>query len=194
MLNQSNITGIILAGGKSSRMGYEKGLVMYKNKPFIAHVIHAAETLVNEVIIVSNNKNYDQFNLKRVNDMMLNTGPLAGLYSGLYHSTTQDNLVLSCDIPLITKELLEQLISKVSVKDDIVQVSVKGRTNPLLAVYKKHCMMSCLKTIESGERRLQTFVNQQNTKTITLKSSLEKYTQNINTRDQLNLLCNDIDN
>ncbi|WP_298754747.1 molybdenum cofactor guanylyltransferase [uncultured Psychroserpens sp.] len=188
------MTAIILAGGKSSRMGYEKGLVMYKNKPFIAHVIHATETLVNEVIIVSNNKNYDQFNLKRVNDIMVNTGPLAGLYSGLYHSTTEDNLVLSCDIPLITKELLEQLISEVSVEDDIVQVSIKDRTNPLLAVYKKRCMVSCLKTIKSGERRLQAFVNQQNTKTITLESSLEKFTQNINTQDQLNLLCNDIDN
>ena len=88
MKNKKNITGIILAGGKSSRMGTDKGFVMYKNKAFIQHIIEAIHPLVDEIIIVSNNPDYDVFKLKRVNDIIENAGPLAGVYTGLFESET----------------------------------------------------------------------------------------------------------
>ena len=194
MATETQITGIILAGGKSSRMGFDKGFALYNNKPFVAHIIDAMRPLVDHIIIVSNNENYDRFNLKRVNDLIEDTGPLAGLYSGLFHSKTENNLVLSCDIPLINEVVLRRLIDDISFKKDIIQFSINGKTNPLIAIYKKRCLASCLKTLESGERRLQTFVKHQNTKTIRLESSLEKYVSNINTNDQLNQLSHDIKN
>ncbi|WP_298900473.1 molybdenum cofactor guanylyltransferase [uncultured Psychroserpens sp.] len=194
MTTETQITGIILAGGKSSRMGFEKGLALYKNKPFIVHIIEALQSVLKDIIIVSSNKSYDQFNLKRVHDIIENAGPLAGLYSGLSHSKTENNIVLSCDIPLINPVLLTRLINEISIKNDIVQFSINGRTNPLLAVYKKRCMAPSLEALKRGERRLQFFVNQQKTKTITLESYLEKYTLNINTKDQLNQLSHDFKN
>ena len=66
MIDKKHITGIILAGGKSSRMGSDKGLMMLNNKPFIQHIVEALQPLVNEVIIVSNNADYDIFKLKRI--------------------------------------------------------------------------------------------------------------------------------
>ena len=70
MSNKNNITGIILAGGKSSRMGSDKGFVIYNDKPFIQHIIDTLQPLVDEIIIVSNNPDYDVFKLKRVNDII----------------------------------------------------------------------------------------------------------------------------
>lgn len=193
MNSKTNITAIILAGGRSSRMGTDKGFAMYNNQPFVVHIIKAIQDVVSDIIIVSNNTDYDKLNLKRVDDIISNAGPLAGVYTGLYHSKTENNLVLSCDLPLLKKELVTLLINEISTAYDIVQVSVQGNPNPLLAMYKKHCVSPFLAALKSEERRLQTVVNQQKTKTIKLKPSLEKYAQNINTSHQLNQLYNAIE-
>ena len=88
MKNKKHITGIILAGGKSSRMSTDKGFVMYKNKAFIQYIIEAIQARVNEIIIVSNKPDYGIFKLKRINDIIENAVPLAGVYTGLFDSET----------------------------------------------------------------------------------------------------------
>ena len=184
MLDYNRTTAIILAGGESCRMGYDKGFAKFKGAYFIEHILEALPEL-NEVLIVSNNKSYEQFNLKRVQDLHENIGPLAGVYAGLYHSTTEYNLILSCDLPFLKKELIEMLFKEVTDAFDIVQVAVQNKTNPLLAVYKKKCMLSCKKALENGERRLCEFVNRQKTKTIALNYSLANYAKNVNSKADL---------
>jgi len=137
MKDKKHITGIILAGGKSSRMGTDKGFVIYKNKAFIQHIIEAINPLVDEIIIVSNNPDYDIFRLKRIDDIIENAGPLAGVYSGLYHTTTENNLVVSCDVPMINSETLSLLINEIDETSDVVQLESQGKTMPLIAAYKK---------------------------------------------------------
>jgi len=185
MTYKNNITGIILAGGKSTRMGSDKGFVTYNNKPFIQHIIDALHPLVDEIIIVSNNPDYDVFNLKRVNDIIEEAGPLAGLYTGLHHSNTERNLVLSCDIPVINQRVLEQLILASNKDIDVVQTESQGKTMPLIALYNKRCASTCLALLESGERRLRFLINQLKSKTIVLDDTLEKYTANINSQSDL---------
>lgn len=185
MSNKNYITGIILAGGKSTRMGSDKGFVTYNNKPFIQHIIDALQPLVDEIIIVSNNDDYDVFGLKRVNDIIENTGPLAGLYTGLHHSKTEINLILSCDIPLINQGILEQLISHENKEIDVVQTESKGKTMPLIALYNKRCASTCLSLLESGEKRLRILIKNLKSKTIVLDNTQEKYTANINSQSDL---------
>lgn len=193
MSNKNNITGIILAGGKSSRMGSDKGFVIYNDKPFIQHIIDALQPLVDEIIIVSNNPDYDAFKLKRVNDIIENAGPIAGLYSGLHHSNTVMNLVLSCDIPLINKDVLEQLISQKSEEIDVIQIESQGKTMPLIALYNKRCESTCLELLESGERRLRFLINKLKSKTIVLTDALDKHTANINSQSDLKELNNELE-
>ncbi|MCL4167425.1 UNVERIFIED_CONTAM: hypothetical protein GTU68_012318, partial [Idotea baltica] len=107
----TDITGIILAGGKSSRMGTDKGFLFLNNKPFVQYSIDALMPLVSEIIIVSDNPDYDVFGFKRINDSTKNAGPVAGICSGLEASSTDYNLILSCDIPLISSQILERLIN-----------------------------------------------------------------------------------
>lgn len=185
MKEKTHITGIILAGGKSSRMGSEKGFLELNGKTFMTRIIEALKPLVNEIIIVSNASEYDVFNLKRVEDKIEAAGPLAGLYTGLFHSETENNIVLSCDVPLINTEILKQLIDGITSESDVIQIESQGKTMPLIAMYKKYCMLHFLKLLEQGEKRLRVAVAELRTKTIKLSPDLEGYARNINTISEL---------
>ena len=160
------LTGIILAGGKSSRMNRDKGLIRYKQKPFVQHIIEALQPLVDEIIIVSDNPRYDVFAQRRVEDSIKNVGPLAGIYTGLSHAKTGDSLILSCDIPSINAAVLSRLVNRAPEPVEVVQMQCRGETMPLVARYKKTCMQPCLKLIASGERRVRSLVDQLGSKTI----------------------------
>src|SRR5690606_8792720 len=159
MINKKNITGIILSGGKSSRMGTDKGFLMYNGKSFIQHSIDALKPFVKDIMIVSNNTDYDAFGLNRIEDAIENAGPLAGVYSGLKQSKTNYNFVLSCDIPLINSTILQKLIDAMDDDSEIIQIESQGKTMPLIALYKKPCEAIFLKLLNEGECRLQFAVN-----------------------------------
>lgn len=188
MISKADITGIVLAGGKSSRMGTEKGLLNLNGKTFVEASLSAMNPLVSETIIVSSNEDYDIFDCKRVEDLISNSGPLAGIYSGLYYSKTKYNLVLSCDIPVINTEVLEEL-TKVEYPDvDVVQVVSRNKEMPLIALYHRRCKRIFSKLLENNERRMRVALNQCNVKNIILNTELEEFTANINTPEDLKLL------
>ena len=112
MLEKENITGIILAGGQSSRMCRDKGMLDLNVKAFIQYSIEALIPLVSKIIIISDNPDYDDFDAERIKDLIKNSGPLAGIYTGLNASKTEYNLILSCDIPLVQSKALKSLIEE----------------------------------------------------------------------------------
>jgi molybdopterin-guanine dinucleotide biosynthesis protein A len=183
--NKKDITGIVLAGGKSSRMGSDKGLIKIDNKTFVENVIAAMEPLVNEIIIVSNKPEYDQFGFYRVEDDIKDSGPLAGLYSGLKYSNSEFNLVLSCDIPIIKTEILEKLIEVDYKNYEVTQIESHNKTMPLIAIYQKQCMHKCLELLQQDERRLRVAVNQLKTKTIVIDSEYDPFVKNVNNKEDL---------
>ena len=185
MKKKSTITGIILAGGKSSRMGEDKGFLKLNGKTFMSSIIAALKPIVGEIIIVSNNSEYDVFNLKRVADSMEDSGPLAGLYSGLLHSETENNIVLSCDVPLISTSVLKKLLEGAPSEAEVIQFESEGKTMPLVAMYKKKCRHHFLKLLQKNERRLRFAIDQLDVKTITLDSELGKTVRNINAISEL---------
>jgi molybdenum cofactor guanylyltransferase len=193
MIQKNNITGIILAGGKSSRIGSDKGFLTLNDSTFISHIIKAIKPLVNDIIIVSNNSDYDIFNLKRVEDIIEDAGPLAGLCSGLNESETEYNLVLSCDVPSINSAVLNKLIKGFDAEKDVIQLKSKNKTMPLIALYNKQCMEKCMDLLQKGERRLRTVVEQFNTKTIELDPDLDQYVRNINTLSELKELRSELE-
>ncbi len=186
MVSKKDITGIILAGGKSSRMGTDKGLLELNGKSFIAHIIDAVKPLVNTLIIVSDHTDHDQFGFERIEDSIKDAGPLAGLYSGLNHSTTNYNLVVSCDMPLITTNTLETLVRGHETKYEVTQLEYKGKTMPLTALYRKDCELKIKALLDNGEKRMRYAVSQLETKTIIVDNRASNALVNINTREQLN--------
>ncbi|ULC58496.1 molybdenum cofactor guanylyltransferase [Flaviramulus sp. BrNp1-15] len=190
MIDKKDITGIILAGGKSSRMGTDKGFLKLNKKHFVQYSIEALQPLVSDIIIVSDNSDYDAFGYKRVNDIVKHAGPVSGIYSGLEASKTEYNLVLSCDIPLINSKLLQTLIKGIDSSSDVIQIESNGKTMPLIALYKKQCKDTFYKLLESGERRLRIVVNNCHVKNISLDLEDDIYTKNINTKEELKQIEN----
>jgi molybdopterin-guanine dinucleotide biosynthesis protein A len=187
-------TGIILAGGKSSRMGQDKGFLKLNGKTFMTYIIAALKPIVGHIIIVSNNSDYDVFKLKRVADVMEDSGPLAGLYAGLLHSETENNIVLSCDVPLVTTLVLEKLIEEFTPEAEVIQFESQGKTMPLVAMYKRNCMHPILKLLQSNERRLRFAIEQLEVKTIKLDPELGKTVRNINTIRELKEIKHEFEN
>ncbi|MBJ7880411.1 molybdenum cofactor guanylyltransferase [Gelidibacter salicanalis] len=162
MLETVNITGIILAGGKSSRMGMDKGFILWEGKPFVNHIIDALKPLAKDILIVSDHPQYDTLGYKRIKDILPEAGPLAGLYSGLSASKTELNVVLSCDVPLITSELLRALLLSYNKENDAVVCKVNDKLMPLVAIYTKKCEVMCLELLQQDERRMMQLIKKLN--------------------------------
>jgi len=190
MVHKRNITGIILAGGESSRMGTDKGTLVLKEKTFIQHIIDAIKPLVSDIIIVSDNPNHDEFEIVRIEDVIKSAGPLAGLYSGLQYSKTDYNLVVSCDVPLITSKVLQQLIENYEEGLDVIQLESQQKTMPLTALYNKTCQQTIKQLLDKGERRVRFAVSQLKTRTIMLDDNLSSALININTKEEFDAITN----
>ncbi len=136
MLKSFESTGIILAGGKSSRMGFEKGLAVVHGKKMIEWVIAALQKVCDHIIIISNSDVYHSLELPVFPDIHQGIGPLGGIYTGLSNSTTQKNLVVACDMPFINSTVLEYILLYSS-DYQIVVPSVQEKWQPLCAFYNK---------------------------------------------------------
>ena len=194
MNKPKNITGILLSGGKSSRMGSDKALMPFQETNFMEAVIESAKPLVTNFFMVSSKPEHDGFGLERINDIIEDAGPLSGLYSGLNHSRTEYNLVLSCDIPFIKTETLKLLFDEDFTQFDIVQLASKGKSMPLIAIYKKSCAPVFFELMNNGERRVRKAIENFKIKTIEVDEALAYQLQNINTREQLNSILHEHSN
>ena len=104
---KDKITAFILAGGKSQRMGTDKGLLPLAGKPFVSHICEAVKSIVGEnIVIVSSNADYDFLGYKRIEDLVSDKGPVGGIYTALQYSRAKLNFILSVDAPLVSAELL----------------------------------------------------------------------------------------
>lgn len=179
-----DFTFIILAGGKSSRMGTEKGLLPLNNKPLIQYTLDVVKHLSENIIIVANNKLYEQFGYKVIPDKYENKGPLAGIYSGLLHSSTSKNIILTCDSPFITEELLQLLIQN-SFDNEFVYPIFESKIYPLTAFYHKLSLNKIKIELENNRLKVKDLLNILKSKEIVLSQHFSKAMINVNTLEDL---------
>ncbi len=138
----SNITGIILSGGKSSRMGVNKSLLVINGKTIIERVRDLMQNIFSEVILITNDLNdYKFLGLKIYEDVYKGYGPLAGIHSGLLNSTTRINFIISCDVPLMTEQMIKYLIEFKTDKF-ITIAKADGFIQQLVGVYYRDIFVS----------------------------------------------------
>jgi molybdopterin-guanine dinucleotide biosynthesis protein A len=142
------ITGIILAGGKSSRMGTNKALLPVGQDVNIQNIIRKLHNVTDDVLIVTNTKEeYGFLNCPMVSDNVPGKGPLAGLEAGLSASKHNINAVVACDMPFVSPALLQYMLEACEGFDAVVP-RIDGRVHPLFAVYRKTVLpvvRQCLK-------------------------------------------------
>lgn len=178
------IGAIILAGGKSSRMGQDKGLLLLHNKPMIVHLLDTVRKLTDDVIIISNNSDYLKFELPVYEDLIKDAGPLAGIYTGLTHSKHNKNIVLSCDVPFVSIELLNHLIES-SKNYDVVIPTNNNKTHQVIGIYDKTCIPLFKEELEINQRKIKEALKKVRLNVVDANQFSPKDFVNINTPEDL---------
>jgi len=151
------MTCIILAGGKSSRLGRNKALQVVDGRSLIQWVIDRVSLLSTEIIIVTARgeaiPSYSTVEIKTVADIYPGKGPLAGIYSGLLASAGSRAVAVGCDTPFLSVSLLEYMTQMCAVYDVVVP-RISSKLEPLCAVYSKNCSAPIRKLLEQNELRI----------------------------------------
>lgn len=157
------ITGVILAGGRGSRMGGEdKGLILWQNKPLYQHVLQRLQPQVTTVWINANRniEIYQQSGLPVISDTLVDfPGPLAGMLAALQKASTEWVVFTSCDTPLLPDNLVDHLWLH---KKDALAVWARTteRDHPTLALLHRCLEGSLMDYLARGERKLMLFLEQ----------------------------------
>jgi molybdopterin-guanine dinucleotide biosynthesis protein A len=152
-----SMTSIILAGGKSLRLGRSKFLETIEDKSLIQWVVDRLAVLSTEIIIATARGEAipcsSAVEIKTVADIYPRKGPLAGIYSGLMASSSPRAIVVGCDTPFLSTGLLEYM-TQTSPTFDIAVPRIKDKVEPLCAVYSKNCLAPIQDLLERNELQI----------------------------------------
>jgi molybdopterin-guanine dinucleotide biosynthesis protein A len=191
-----NISGIILAGGRSSRLGHDKILEKIGDKSLLERVISRIDTFSENIIIVTaHERTFAPLarhpKVKTVSDILPGHGSLGGIYTGLVTSSSFYNLVVAADMPFLNESLLRYMIDKAE-GYDFVLPQVEGLFEPLHAVYSRNCIAPIKTILEQGKRVIIELFNYVKVRYIEAEE-VERFDPehlsffNINTREELEL-------
>ena len=151
------VTGVILAGGKSSRMGSNKALLPYRGGRFIEAIYRQLSGLLGEVLVVTGTpEQYAFLGCRMVSDLYHDIGVLAGLHAGLFHSHTSHIFAVACDMPYLNNTMIRMLLARRHQGDVIIPEGENG-LEPLHAVYCRSCLPAMETALQTGKRRLISF-------------------------------------
>jgi molybdopterin-guanine dinucleotide biosynthesis protein A len=159
------LTGVILAGGKSTRIGINKAFLKINGQRIIDRTIDIFRDVFDDIILVTfddiilvtnNPIEYLHLDLKIVTDLIPNKGALGGIYTGLFYASSQHIFVTACDMPFINKGFIEYAISKIDNFDVVVPRSDDG-LQPLHAIYSKRCRNHIEASMQSNRLKIKSF-------------------------------------
>lgn len=176
-MRAKKITGVILAGGRNSRMGKDKGLLVVDGKKIAERLISALRPNVDEIIIISNGRNYDELDYPVYADIIPNCGPMGGIHTALSLSKTEKNLVVACDMPFVSSTVFRTIIRNAA-GSDIAVPEVRGETEPLCALYSARCKNKFEELLALGKWKMKDALHLFRVKRVVFNTN---YFTNINT-------------
>jgi len=186
-----NVTGILLAGGKSSRMGKDKALIRYGDETFLSNSIKKLNNLFDEVLVVVDNvEKYYFENARFIKDIYPGKGPMGGIHAALKAAENDWIFVIPCDMPLWEPVLVDEILTH-RFNYDIVVPLIKNHLEPLFALYKKTCIPVMEECLNKGLIKVTELYPLVNTNYLNLykiceREELSKSFFNVNTPEDLN--------
>lgn len=149
----------IQAGGESSRMGQDKGLLQFGGMALVEYIHDQISGMGSDAFIVSNHPEaYLHFGLPVFADIYKGIGALGGIHTVLSHTNTEKVLILACDMPFVNTQVIKYLLSFAPEFDVVVpRIHPKGFVEPFKAVYSKSCLPAIEKAIAADNRRVISF-------------------------------------
>ncbi|AOR63172.1 molybdenum cofactor guanylyltransferase MobA [Pectobacterium wasabiae] len=181
------ITGVILAGGRATRMGgHDKGLIALNGVPLYLHVLSRLKTQVDEVIISANRNQdvYAQSGYRIISDFDTNfLGPLAGILSGLHASASEWVVFVPCDVPALPLDLVQRLWQER--EEASAAYATNGeRSHPTLLLINKNLIEPLEVYLHLGNRKLMLFMEQVGAKAVLFNDKPETF-HNLNSPEDL---------
>ena len=158
------ISGVVLAGGQSRRLGRDKRLEPVGGQPLIRRVIDRVAPLVEEiVVVVADPETGASLPLeprhRRTQDLYPGKGSLGGIFSGVSAAREQWSIVVACDMPFLNLELLRHMLSRRADADAVVPV-LDGRPEPTHALYSKACLPHIEERLKADDLKISLFFDQ----------------------------------
>ncbi|MDR3584150.1 MAG: molybdenum cofactor guanylyltransferase [Desulfosporosinus sp.] len=149
-----NATGVLLAGGKNSRMKKNKAFLELAGQPLVERSLAVLKAVFAEVLISSNNPElYTKYDVPVIQDEILDQGPLEGLYQGLKAANHEAVFFVACDMPFLEAELIRMLAKWVP-EYDIVVPRLQSGTHPLHAFYHRRCLPVIKRSLDAGRLKI----------------------------------------
>ncbi len=157
------LAAVLLAGGKSRRMGTDKALLPIGGQPLLQRAADRLRSITNQVLLsTSDSHAYDFLGLPVVADLFPGCGPMAGLHAALLHTRRPRVLVLACDIPDVPARLLRLLSDQAAGSDAAVPSTSDGTLHPVCAVYGRTCLPFVETYLRCGKHRMLNLVENPN--------------------------------
>jgi molybdopterin-guanine dinucleotide biosynthesis protein A len=158
-------SAVILAGGNSSRLGSDKGLVKLAGKPLVRHVSDRVKEIVDEVIIVIKSEGQLKKYIETVKEAIIIAdkfeflSPVCGALSGFEKAKGKVSILLPCDTPLISTKFASLLLDVCENRNAVIPRYPNGYIEPLQAAYNtKNCLDVLLKTVEEGKMDFRSMI------------------------------------
>lgn len=172
MKEKLDCTAIILAGGKSTRLGYDKAFTVLNKQSLIEGTLDCLSQISRTILVVISQDQLDLIKSaglksKIVVDIYPGGGPLGGIYTGLINSTTDYNLVVGCDMPFLNIALLRYLFG-LSPSYDAVVPKIDKNIEPLHAIYSKNCISYIELLLTENKLQISRLFNSVKTRYVTI--------------------------
>ena len=157
-------TAIVLAGGKSRRLGRDKNIEPFDGQPLIVRVLHRLSNVTEDAVVVVNDTNQatDLPIPKAVRtavDLFIGGGSLGGIYTGLTDAKTQWAFAVACDMPFINISLIQYILSLREGYDMVVPV-INSRPEPTHAAYSKTCLPHMERRLRANDLKISGFFDE----------------------------------
>ncbi len=172
------ITGVILSGGKSSRMGQNKALLKLGEERAIERVARQMKSLFSEVLLITNQPTeYKFLALPTFPDLYNNCGPLGGIHSALVHAQTSKVFIISCDMPMMTAEIIDAILNFPSIRPIVVPVT-EGLVQQICGIYSKACLPVLEQMLKGKKYKVMNLLDEMGAEIIEMNKLLPNYNSN----------------
>jgi len=148
------MTGVILAGGESTRMGKNKAFVEINGQRIIDRTVSLFREIFDDVLLVTNTPlEYIELKVKIVTDLIPGKGALGGIYTGLFFSSSPKAFFVGCDMPFLDRDVIQYFLSLSQTADIVVQ-RTKNYWQPLHAIYSRTLLKPIERLLQQGELKI----------------------------------------
>ncbi len=193
--DRDQVNAIILCGGRSSRMGFDKAFLRLGGKTLVERQVEFLKERFGKFILVTNSPwQYKAMSrVKIVTDIVPGLGPMGGLYTGLKNSDSEYNFVTACDLPFISQDLASYMAGSIKQGFQAVIPHHQGKYQPLYAVYSRSCLGKISEALAAGKLKLARLLSEFKVKKVAGNELLrfgdpDVFFRNINTPQDLRLL------